>query len=84
MVPVAHEVPPDHALQLLNGEALRVEAAVEELTLQPGPHTLTAGVVVAASAVVAHILADAISLNRHQVDAAGVLGTPVRVDNNSP
>ena len=58
-VPVADEVHPDQGLQLLNSHVLGVDAVIEQLTLHPGLHALTAGVVMTAATVAVHALADA-------------------------
>ena len=63
-VPVADEVPPDQGLQLLNSHVLGVNAVIEQLTLHPGPHALTAGVVMTAATVAIHALADAVLFQR--------------------
>ena len=55
-VPVADEVPPDQGLQLLNSHVLGGDAVIEQLTLHPGPHALTAGVVMTAATVAVHAL----------------------------
>lgn len=84
-VPVAHEVPPDQSIQFLNGQALGVESAVEELALHPGPHTLTAGVVMAVPAVAVHALANAILLGRRPVRLCDAVGPALRaVDQTDP
>ena len=52
------EVPPDQGLQLLISHVLGGDAVIEQLTLHPGPHALTAGVVMTAATVAVHALAD--------------------------
>ena len=83
-VPVADEVPPDQGLQLLNSHVLGVDAVIEQLTLHPGLHALTAGVVMTAASVAVHALADAVLFQCGPIGPAGVLGAPVRVDDGSP
>ena len=83
-VPVADEVPPDQGLQLLNSHVLGGDAVIEQLTLHPGPHALTAGVVMTAATVAVHALADAVLFQCGPIGPAGVLGAPVRVDDSSP
>ena len=45
-VPVDHEVAPDHRLYHLDGEALGINAVVEQLALHPSPHAFAACIVV--------------------------------------
>ena len=70
--------------KLLNSHVLGVNAVIEQLTLHPGPHALTAGVVMTAATVAVHALADAVLFQCGPIGPAGVLGAPVRVDDGSP
>ena len=58
--------------------------SIKQLTLHPGPHALTAGVIMTAASVAVHALADAVLFQCGPIGPAGVLGAPVRVDDGSP
>ncbi len=55
-VPVAAEVAPEQSRQVLNSHVFGGDAVIEQLTLHPGPHALTAGVVMTADTVAVHAL----------------------------
>ena len=84
IVPVTHEVTPDHRTELLNGVILRFPiSGVEEFLLHSCPHAFAASIVVAPAAGTVHALPDAAFAGSKTIFFTCVLASSVRMDNGS-
>ena len=83
VVPVADEISPDERFKFLYGHAFRIITSIEQFLLHPCPHALTAGIVMAASSGAVHALDNAVSGNCPALNLAGVLCSPMGMDDGA-
>ena len=83
VVPVADELSPDECFKFLHGHAFRIIPSIKQFLLHPCPYALTAGIVMAASSGAVHALDNAVSGNCPALNLAGVLCSPVGMDDGA-
>ena len=77
IIPIRFIVSPDKALYLGGGHLGGITSAIEKFFLHPGPHALTAGIVMAPAAIAVHALDKAVPLHSCTVIIAGILAPTV-------
>ena len=84
IVPIAHEVTPDHGTELLNAVILRFTiSGVEEFLLHSCPHAFAASIIVTSAAGTVHALPDAAFADSQTIFFTCILTSSVGMDNSS-
>ena len=84
IVPVAHEVTPDHGTELLDGEILRFPiSGVEEFLFHSCPHAFAASIIVTPTAGAVHALPDAAFVDGQTIFFTCILASSVGMDDGS-
>ncbi len=81
VIPIADEISPDEGFQFIRAHLLCIVAVIEQFRFHSGPHALAAGVIMASATCTVHTLSYAILPDYVPVKLAGVLASPITVDN---
>ena len=84
IIPIAHEITPDHGAKLLDGVILRFTiSGVEEFLLHSCPHAFAASIIVTPAAGTVHALPDAAFADGQTIFFTCILTSSVGMDNGS-
>ena len=84
IIPIAHEVTPDHGTDLLDGVILRFTiSGVEEFLLHSCPHAFAASIIVTSAAGTVHALLDTAFADSQTIFFTCILTSSVGMDNGS-